>query len=49
MAIDLMTLDIAAMATRTLANGVVERADVIWHVCSEQCVGRRGVGTYRVP
>ena len=34
-AIDLMTLDIAAMVMRTLANGVVERADVIWHVCSE--------------
>ena len=29
MTIDLMTLDIGAMVTHTLANGVVERADVI--------------------
>ena len=39
MAIDLMTLDIAAMVTRTLANGVVERADAIWHVPSMRAHG----------
>ena len=31
MMIDLMMVDICSMVTRKLADGVVERADVIWH------------------